>query len=591
MTVPPSLFPLAGSERGPILSAIPESQRARRNSCGTSRSSFWSSAPCCCRSPRSREAEPEATGASAVPKPTEADPAFGRLPQPVTLSSGTRHLGEEKNLPAGESLENNQFMKYYKDQLNIEFKLSFSVADFDPYNERCKLLVASNDLPDYLLLYKEDIFRLAQRSNLLEDLTDWYRYYASPQVKKFYEMAPSNRSIKAGTIEGKLFALTNNLPQVDSYTYLWVRQDWLDKLGLQPPKTLDDVIAVAKAFRDKDPGGNGPGNSLGLGGNAELPRSGSEMLMFGPIFGLYGAYPSQWIKDKSGNAVYGSVQPEMKAGLTKLHQMYADKVIDPEFAVRKDYTEVLSSNRCGIHFSTWWSPLWPLDSSYTNSGEKADWRPYMAPVNAAGKVNRMMNQPSDAWLVVRKGIAHPEAVIKAYNLFTRLDNSVDPMTGKFYGGDASLGGYEGNRKFGPNLPYLGAPNLEEQKYADLKKVIDGAASPASLVGEEKISWDIYQKYTAGDHSVAIWKEYTARFRAAALFDSPLWNRVYGEFYGITPTMETKWETLQKLEQETLLQIIMGEKDVGYFDTFVKQWNSLGGTDITAEVRAAVSAKK
>jgi putative aldouronate transport system substrate-binding protein len=527
---------------------------------------------------------------TTVPRPTEPDPAFGKLAQLVTLASGTRHLGEEKNLPTGESLENNQYMKYYKDQLNIEFKLAFSVADFDPYNEKAKLLVASNDLPDYLLIYQEPTFRLAQRSNLLEDLTSWYEYYASPLVKGFYDNAPNKRSLKAGTIEGKLYALTNNLPQVDSYTYLWVRQDWLDKLGLQPPKTLDDVIAVAKAFRDKDPGGNGPGNTIGLGGNGEPPRAGSEMLMFGPIYGLYGAYPSEWIKDKAGNIVYGSIQPEMKAGLAKLHEMYADKVIDPEFAVRKDYTEVLSSNKCGLHFSTWWSPLWPLDSSYTNSGEKADWRPYMAPINAQGRVNRMMNQPSDAWLVVRKGLAHPEAVIKAYNVFTRLDNSLDPMTGKFYGGDPALSGYEGNRKFGPNLPYLGAPDLEEKKYAEVMNVVNGTADASALTGEAKVNYDIYQKYMAGDHSVAIWKEFTARFRAASFFDSPLWNRVYGEFYGITPTMETKWEALQKLEQETLLQIIIGEKDVAYFDTFVSQWKSLGGDQITAEVRAAVTKK-
>jgi len=56
-------------------------------------------------------------------------------------------------------------------------------------------------------------------------------------------------------------------------------------------------------------------------------------------------------------------------------------------------------------------------------------------------------------------------------------------------------------------------------------------------------------------------------------------------------METKWETLQKLEQESMLQIIMGEKDVSYFDTFVQQWKTLGGDQITAEVRASLTAKK
>jgi putative aldouronate transport system substrate-binding protein len=211
----------------------------------------------------------------------------------------------------------------------------------------------------------------------------------------------------------------------------------------------------------------------------------------------------------------------------------------------------------------------------------------MAPFNAAGKVNRAMNEPSDAWLVVRKGFSHPEAIIKAYNLFTRLDNSLDPMSGKFYGGDPALGGAEGNRKFGPNLPYLGYADIGERDFAAEKKVLDGTAKPETLVGNQLVNYQNFMKYRAGDHTTPMWTGYASYFLAASQVNDPAWNRTYGEFYGITPTMETKWETLRKLEQEAILQIIMGEKDVSYFDTFVSQWKSLGGDQITAEVRASL----
>ena len=39
--------------------------------------------------------------------------------------------------------------------------------------------------------------------------------------------------------------------------FLWIRKDWLDKLGLDVPKTLDDVVEVARAFKNDDPDGNG----------------------------------------------------------------------------------------------------------------------------------------------------------------------------------------------------------------------------------------------------------------------------------------------------------------------------------------------
>jgi putative aldouronate transport system substrate-binding protein len=58
------------------------------------------------------------------------------------------------------------------------------------------------------------------------------------------------------------------------------------------------------------------------------------------------------------------------------------------------------------------------------------------------------------------------------------------------------------------------------------------------------------------------------------------------FFGTTPTMETKWSNLKKMETETLLQIIMGEKPVDAFDTFVTQWNAAGGQEILGEIEAS-----
>jgi multiple sugar transport system substrate-binding protein len=45
---------------------------------------------------------------------------------------------------------------------------------------------------------------------------------------------------------------------------LLIRKDWLDKLHLQPPKTWDDLAAVAKAFTTQDPDGNGKNDTYGL---------------------------------------------------------------------------------------------------------------------------------------------------------------------------------------------------------------------------------------------------------------------------------------------------------------------------------------
>ncbi len=72
------------------------------------------------------------------------------------------------------------------------------------------------------------------------------------------------------------------------------------------------------------------------------------------------------------------------------------------------------------------------------------------------------------------------------------------------------------------------------------------------------------------------------FGASVLANEPI-DKVFSVFYGVTRTMEMKWATLEKLENETFLKIIVGDLPVSAFDDFVAQWKKLGGDQITKEV--------
>lgn len=65
-----------------------------------------------------------------------------------------------------------------------------------------------------------------------------------------------------------------------------VRKDWLDKLGLDVPKTLDDVVEVARAFKNDDPDGNGVDDTWGLGVCNEM----SDYAGYGTIEGVVNAF-------------------------------------------------------------------------------------------------------------------------------------------------------------------------------------------------------------------------------------------------------------------------------------------------------------
>ena len=62
------------------------------------------------------------------------------------------------------------------------------------------------------------------------------------------------------------------------------------------------------------------------------------------------------------------------------------------------------------------------------------------------------------------------------------------------------------------------------------------------------------------------------------------------FFDTTQTMETNNADLNKLQEETFVAIVTGSKSIDEFDTFVEDWNSRGGEQITKEVQEAVDAQ-
>ena len=90
-----------------------------------------------------------------------------------------------------------------------------------------------------------------------------------------------------------LYALPNMNATVYNLSLLWIRQDWLDNLGLARPETMEDVINIARAFTKDDPDQNGADDTYGLAFSQTL-FDGTTSLV--GLFNGYGAYPDHWIK-------------------------------------------------------------------------------------------------------------------------------------------------------------------------------------------------------------------------------------------------------------------------------------------------------
>lgn len=491
----------------------------------------------------------------------------------------------DPSLPEGDNIDNNQFTRYVKEKLNITFESAFTASP-DAYTQKLQLAIASDELPDVMVLTSEADFKKLAENGQIEDLTELFDKYASPVLKKIYD-STNGRALKQATVDGKLMGLPNVNTMADFTNMLWIRKDWLDKLGLKEPKTIDDIINVAKAFVENDPDSNGQADTMGLPGpdkNQPIVNNlKNHIFGFEPIFAIDNAYPGMWVKNDKGEIVYGSVQPEAKKGLEVLRKMYKDDLIDKQFAFRDDPSQFVKSNKTGMFFGPWWMPLGMLKDSLKNDS-KAEWIPVLSPFGTDGKYSTNRGSTSSDFVVVRKGFKNPEALMLYMNLYAAYSIGEDQ---------------EGAQKMDPKVDMGYWPIRATFEYADkvermssdIQSVIDGKFKPESLTSDKKAVYDAYVRDDKDPRkSPDDWGTSTGWLVTGKVLSQPM-DIVYDEFTGTpTETMIQKWVTLSKLENETYLKIVMGHEDISAFDDFVEQWNSLGGDQITQEVREVIGSK-
>ncbi|MGG6310646.1 extracellular solute-binding protein [Paenibacillus macerans] len=479
-----------------------------------------------------------------------------------------------------ETIDNNRWTKLYEDELGIKIKYNWVVkgsTTSDQYLQKINVTLASGDLPDVIPVNATQLKQLAD-SGQIEDMTELYEKYASPFTKKV--LSEEGTSVfDAATFDGKLMAIPQLESSMERAMYIWIRTDWLDKLGLEPPKTMADVLAISKAFTDNDPDGNGKKDTFGLGVTKDL--WGGAMGLEGFMAG-YNAYPNIWVEDASGKLVYGSIQPEVKKVLQVLQDIAKNGQIDQEFGVKDGgkVSEQISAGKIGMEYGEQWNSIWPLQLNRDND-PNAQWQAFPI-VSESGETPKVpLKFSTTRFFAVKKGAAHPEAVIKMFNLHLEKNWGETAEFDKYFAPPEA----ESVWQLSPVTPYPVKKNVDAFRAIDAARKADDFST---LTGEAKTIQEKLEAYASGSSDgFALWG----------------WERIYGEegsmgiadqydknnqflrekFVGApTPTMVERKATLEKLQNEVFVKIILGEP-IDTFDQFVADWKKLGGDQITQEV--------
>lgn len=503
---------------------------------------------------------------------------FGKYESLVTFTKG-KLITVESDLPQGDTYEENEYTKYVQNKINAKGKHVWELQ-WEAHLQKVAVSAASGNLPDAVIVDRNLLKELAEEDAIC-DLTDLYDQYISPFLKDHYD-SYNGRVIKEATVNGKLMGLPGTNISLQ-HNLLWIRKDWLDKVGLLPPNTLEDVLEIVKAFVEEDPDQNGVDDTVGFVADPRIAGIYGMMYGFDPIFGYFGAFPKQWIKDSAGKIVYGSTLPEMKTALEKMHDMYMNGLIDSKFALRMidDTNSLITEEKCGICFGPWWSPIWPLVDS-VKKNPKADWKPFSAPLDPEGRFNIYSQDPVNSFLVVRKGYRYPEAIIKVLNVQFNGMRCLDPEALEIYKGKGVIVGA---------WPFNVVIDYEDAVYRIFRQLQEAI----NMKSNERMRVDYkgyYERYIKNQDApgvdAASWSTATAFYDGAREASTANLNRIDNVFFGNTPVMQVTWNNLTRLENEMFLKIIIGviEVDEG-FNEYIKEWEKMGGKELTDEINKQV----
>lgn len=500
--------------------------------------------------------------------PTKYDP-------PVTVTT-VRAQADVTNFAQGDTMDNNIWTKYLADTYGFNLKNTW-VTDSAGYTDKLNVTIASGDLPDFFKVNATQFKQLADAGSLA-DLTEVYNKFASPLLKsKLNEDGGIN--IKAATVDGKMMALPYVTATMDQAGMIYLRKDWLDNLGLAPPKTMDDVVAISKAFKNNDPDKNGKADTVGLGVTNSI-FSGFGGLNY--FLNSYHAYGKMWIEDprNKGKLVYGAVQPEAKKALSKLQEMYKAGEIDKEFSVKTttQLTDDMVAGKIGMLFGTMANPINYFSKSVAKD-PKAKWEMYPLASADNEPVRSQISSGIGTFWVASKKSKHPDALVKTMDAFVQ----------KLFGEKSEFKYmYDGPKLEFHTFKYMDVQAWGARKNLDAYLAVNAALKSndtTKLNPEQKGYYDQIKQYQGGDASQwGTWKVFGPEGTLGLLEKIVKENGMYPDQYFSVPTdlMVQRQNTLSDLLNETYMKIILGDS-VDTFDAMVTKWNQLGGEEMTKQV--------
>ena len=342
-----------------------------------------------------------------------------------------------RNSTATNDIEDVWFFKYLAEKMNVSFELEQTLESA----QRISLMFASDDVPDLVWgigLSNSDVMVYGVQEGML---LDWAPYITEELMPNTYKaMHDYPDAFTASTApDGGIYTL----PMITGSSYyantgsfsanlrLYINQEWLDAVGMEKPTTLDELLAVLRAFKEKDPKGLGE-SMIPMIGNQNKDKAhvwnalgfhSTATQQYGTSFDL-----------KNNELVLPCYTEEAREFITFYNTLYSEGLISPDYFTLDQTAArgLMASGVCGV-----------LGDS-TLAALVDDWAPWTALAPMTSDVNdapiAAFNPAFSTGILYASSLTkYPEVLARVIDYMYSDEGGLLYFYGPMKGTDATLG--------------------------------------------------------------------------------------------------------------------------------------------------------
>ena len=212
---------------------------------------------------------------------------------------------------------------------NANLKFDFQSVMGADLKEKRNLVLASGEYPDMFFKAGFDANDLEKygKQGLFVPLEDLIKQYAPNLSARLDE---TNGWDYITSSDGHIYSLPDIERQNGAMTTYWINKKWMDRLGLQEPKSLDELYEVLKAFKNEDANGNGDPND-------EIPLTATDVVKPDLLLAYFGIPYDYGTKTAviDGELTYIPTSDTFKEYVAYVAKLYQEGLLDKNAFTQK----------------------------------------------------------------------------------------------------------------------------------------------------------------------------------------------------------------------------------------------------------------